>query len=118
MHPLPIRLRATLSSPSSRYYLSHDGTRALGPFPIHEVKWMIRCGHFSRDVLIRLESAQGWTPYRQYAAGSVVKLMLCAIISPLERVGVFSMVERLLRRMPRSLGVKTIASSPRCNPRG
>ena len=110
MHPLVIRLRATLPAPSSRYYLSHDGTRALGPFPINEVKWMIRCRHFSRDVLIRMEGTQGWAQYRHYAVRSIARLMLCAIISQLDRIGVLSVVERLLRRMPRFLVVKTLAS--------
>jgi len=100
MHPLAIRLRATLPAPSSRYYLSHDGTRALGPFPMDKVKWMIRCRHFSRDVLIRMEGIQAWTPYRRYGAKCIVRSVLSAIISLLDRVAVLSAVERVLRRMP------------------
>ena len=100
MHPLAIRLRATLPAPSSRYFLSHDGTRALGPFPMDEVKWMIRCRHFSRDVLIRMEGMPAWTPYRRYGARCILGSALCAIISLLDRVGVLSAVEPVLRRMP------------------
>ncbi len=97
MHPLEMRLRDTLPTTSSRYYLSHNGERALGPFPMREVKWMIRCRHFSREVLIRTEGEPTWTSYRYHVSRSIVGTVLCRIINQLDRAGVLSAVERALR---------------------
>src|SRR5438477_3353763 len=107
LHPLTIRLRATLPKPSSRYFLSHDGARPLGPFPMDEVRWMIRCRHFSREVLIRMDGDEVWTSYRNYTARSVLGSLVCGIITQLDRTGILAAVDCVLRRVPRFLLPKT-----------
>ena len=111
MHPFTIRLRATLPKPSSRYYLSHDGARPLGPFPMNEVKWMIRCRHFSREVLIRMEGDEAWTSYRHYTTRSILGSLLCGVISQLDRAGILAAADVVLRRVRQFLPPKNTAYS-------
>lgn len=51
---------------TARFFLSDDGRAPLGPFPLHEVKRMIRRGFVSREVLMRPERDLGWMSYRAY----------------------------------------------------
>jgi hypothetical protein len=64
-----------------RYYLSDDGQTALGPFPLSEVRWMIRHRHFSRDVLIRAEDELSWTYYGLHSSGPILQRALCHAIT-------------------------------------
>jgi hypothetical protein len=111
MHPFTIRLRANLPKPSSRYYLSHDGARPLGPFPMNEVNWMIRCRHFSREVLIRMEGDEVWTSYRHYTTRSILGSFLCGVISQLDRAGILAAADVVLRRVRQFLPAKNTAYS-------
>lgn len=52
-----------------------------------EVKWMIRCRHFSHDVLIRAEDEPAWTSYRYHMSQARAGKVLRIVISYLRRTG-------------------------------
>src|SRR5438105_12550778 len=79
--------RAAEKTPDSRYYLSVYGERAVGPFPMSEVKWMIRCRHFSPEVLIRPENESLWISYRHHILQANVGRALSGITTRLRRIG-------------------------------
>ncbi len=87
--------RAAEKTPDSRYYLSARGERAVGPFPMTEVKWMIQCRHFSPDVLIRPENESFWISYRHHILQANVGRALSRIITQLRRVGVLINARRV-----------------------
>jgi len=80
--------RAAEKTPDSRYYLSAHGERVVGPFPMTEVKWMIRCRHFSPDVLIRPENESLWISYRHHTLQATVGRALSETIIRVRRLGV------------------------------
>ena len=80
--------RAAEKTPDSRYYLSARGERAVGPFPMTEVRWMIRCRHFLPDVLIRPENESFWISYRHHILQANVGRALSRIITQLRRIGI------------------------------
>ena len=82
--------RAAEKTPDSRYYLSARGERAVGPFPMTEVKWMIRCRHFSPDVLIRPENEPSWISYRHHILQATAGRVLGRIIALVRRIGMFA----------------------------
>jgi hypothetical protein len=53
-----------------------------------EVKWMIRCKHFSPDVLIRSEDEPSWTSYRYHTSQAIVGKTLCTVLTHLRRLGI------------------------------
>jgi len=79
--------RAAEKTPDSRYYLSAHGERAVGPFPMTEVKWMIQCRHFSSDVLIRPENESFWISFRHHTLQATLGRTLSQIVTQLRRVG-------------------------------
>ena len=81
---------AAEKTPDSRYYLSAHGERAVGPFPMTEVQWMIRCRHFSPDVLIRPENEPSWISYRHYILQATAGRVLERIIALVRRIGMFA----------------------------
>ena len=87
--------RAAEKTPDSRYYLSARSERAVGPFPMTEVKWMIQCRHFSPDVLIRPENESFWISYRHHILQANVGRALSRIITQLRRVGVLINARRV-----------------------
>jgi hypothetical protein len=78
--------RAAEKTPDSRYYLSAHGERAVGPFPMTEVKWMIQCRHFSPDVLIRPENESSWISYRHHILQARVGRALSVVITHVSRI--------------------------------
>ena len=80
--------RAAEKTPDSRYYLSARGERAVGPFPMTEVRWMIRCRHFLPDVLVRPENESFWISYRHHILQANVGRALSRIITQLRRIGI------------------------------
>ena len=91
-----ILLRRGSKTPTSQYYLSPHGQRAVGPFPMCEIKWMIRCSHLSPDVLIRAEDESLWASYRYHVSQAAAGRALGAVITLLRRVGVIARAERPL----------------------
>ena len=87
--------RAAEKTSDSRYYLSARSERAVGPFPMTEVKWMIQCRHFSPDVLIRPENESFWISYRHHILQANVGRALSRIITQLRRVGVLINARRV-----------------------
>ena len=81
--------RAAEKTPDSRYYLSVYGERAVGPFPMSEVKWMIRCRHFSPEVLIRPENESSWMSYRHHTFQARIGRALSVIITHVRRIQAF-----------------------------
>ncbi len=81
--------RAAAKTPDSRYYLSAHGERAVGPFPMTEVKWMIKCRHFSPDVLIRPENESLWISYRHHTLQATVGRALSGIITQVRRIQIY-----------------------------
>src|SRR5438552_18496221 len=79
--------RAGEKARDSRYYVSARSERAVGPFPMTEVKWVIQCRHFSPDVLIRPENESFWISYRHHILQATVGRALSRIITQLRRVG-------------------------------
>jgi len=49
---------------------------------------MIRCRHFSADVLIRPEDEPSWTSYRYHASQAIAGKTLCVVIIHLRRLGI------------------------------
>ena len=78
--------RAAEKTPDSRYYLSARGERSVGPFPMAEVKWMIRCRHFPPEVLIRPENESSWISYRHHTFQARVGRAFSAIIIQVRRI--------------------------------
>jgi hypothetical protein len=91
-----ILLRRGSKTPTSQYYLSPHGQRAVGPFPMCEIKWMIRCCHLPPDVLIRAEDESLWASYRYHVSQAAAGRALGAVITLLRRVGVIASAERPL----------------------
>lgn len=85
-----VLVRAGARTPSSQCYLSPNGRSTLGPFPMAEVKWMIRCRHFSPDVLIRAYDESGWTSYRHHVFQATTGRVLAKVIGELRRVGLMA----------------------------
>jgi hypothetical protein len=81
--------RAAEKTPDSRYYLSAHGSRPVGPFPMSEVKWMIRCRHFSPDVLIRPENESLWVSYRHHTSQAIVGRALSGITTQVRRIQIY-----------------------------
>jgi hypothetical protein len=81
--------RAAEKTPDSRYYLSAHGERAVGPFPMNEVKWMIRCRHFPPEVLIRPENESFWISYRHHILQVRIGRALSGIIIQVRRIQIF-----------------------------
>ncbi|PYJ40847.1 MAG: hypothetical protein DME86_10895 [Verrucomicrobia bacterium] len=81
--------RAAEKTPDSRYYLSARGERSVGPFPMTEVKWMIRCRHFPPDVLIRPENESLWVSYRHHTSQAIVGRALSGIVTQVRRIQVY-----------------------------
>ena len=79
---------AAEKTPDSRYYLSARSERAVGPFPMTEVKWMIQCRHFSPDVLIRPENESFWISYRHHILQATVGRALSRITIRVRRIGI------------------------------
>ena len=52
-----------------------------------EVKWMIRCRHFSHDVLIRAEDEPSWMSYRYHISQARAGRVLRIGITYLHRIG-------------------------------
>ncbi len=80
---------AAEKTPDSRYYLSAHGERSVGPFPMSEVRWMIRCRHFPPDVLIRPENESSWVSYRHHTFQARVGRALSAIIIQVRRIQIY-----------------------------
>ena len=80
--------RAAEKTSDSRYYLSARSERAVGPFPMTEVRWMIRCRHFLPDVLIRPENESFWISYRHHILQATVGRALSRITTQLRRIGI------------------------------
>ena len=80
--------RAAEKTSDSRYYLSARSERAVGPFPMTEVKWMIQCRHFSPDVLIRPENESFWISYRHHILQATVGRALSQITIRVRRIGI------------------------------
>src|SRR5438045_9380225 len=81
--------RAADETPDSRHYLSARGERSVGPFPMTEVKWMIRCRHFPPDVLIRPENESLWVSYRHHTSQAIVGRALSGIITQVRRIQIY-----------------------------
>src|SRR5438045_9568515 len=94
MDPHGLRLNAAFAPQPIRFYVSHDGQTALGPFLLNEVKWMIRCRHFSRDVLIRGEHELSWVTYRNYVSRSVINRITRTVVTQLRRLRVLQTQQR------------------------
>ena len=82
--------RAAEKTLTSQYYLSAQGQRTVGPFPMNEVKWMVRCRHFSPDVLIRPENEPSWISYRHHILQATAGRVLGRIIALVRRIGMFA----------------------------
>src|SRR5437764_4211923 len=78
--------RAAETTPDSRYYLSAHGERAVGPFPMTKVKWMIQCRHFSSDVLIRPENESFWISFRHHILRANVGRSLSQSVTQIRQV--------------------------------
>lgn len=85
-----LRLNPALKHQSFRFYLSRDSRIVLGPFTMAEIKWMIRCRHFSPEILIRGEHDAGWTSYRHYVSRCRTQRIVCTILTQLRRLGLIS----------------------------